>query len=437
MSDYTVAVKYAMLFFMITMLIEWVASRIMKVKVYNTLDTISSVSSGMTNNIKSILKLSVVVISYQWMYDHLSMFEIESSWWVYIIAFIGIDFANYWTHRWNHEYNILWNRHIIHHSSEEYNLACALRQSISSIVQIYFFLYIPLALIGIPTKVITILLPLHLFAQFWYHTKLIKHMGFLEKIIVTPSHHRVHHAINSIYIDKNYASIFIFWDFMFGTFQKELASEPPVYGMLKPARTWNPILINFTHALQLCKDAFRTKNFIDKFKIWFMPTGWRPSDVEKLYPIGIIKHPYDYVKYNPKKNKFINFWSSIQLLIHLGMQFHIIYLINILGEGEVNIDDVFSGYQILIFYGLFFTFSIWSFTLLMDQSSHAVLLEILKNLMGFMIIFSFPEALNIYSGVNIPKMIIICYLIISQLVTIAFYFKIKKDEKSTTLETSS
>ena len=298
-------------------------------------------------------------------------------------------------------------------------------------------MYIPLAVIGIPTKVITILLPLHLFAQFWYHTKLIKHLGFLEKIIVTPSHHRVHHAINSIYIDKNYASIFIFWDFMFGTFQKELASEPPVYGMLKPARTWNPILINFTHALQLFKDAFRTKNFIDKFKIWFMPTGWRPSDVEKLYPIGIIKKPYDYEKYNPKKNRFINFWSCIQLLIHLGMQFHIIYLINILGEGEVNIDEVFSGYQILIFYGLFFTFSIWSFTSLMDQSSHALLLEILKNLMGFMIIFSFPEALKIYSGVSIPKMIIICYLIISQLVTIAFYFKIKKDEKSTTLETSS
>ena len=105
----------------------------------------------------------------------------------------------------NHKVNIFWNRHVIHHSSEEFNLACALRQTISSVFQIYFFLYIPLAIIGIPPKVITILLPLHLFAQFWYHTKLIKNMGFLEKIIVTPSHHRVHHAINNIYIDKNYS----------------------------------------------------------------------------------------------------------------------------------------------------------------------------------------------------------------------------------------
>ena len=245
MSDYTIAVKYAMFFFMVTMLIEWVASKILKKKVYNLPDTISSISSGMTNNIKSILNLSVVIISYQWMFEHFAIFQISSSWWVYVLAFLGIDFANYWTHRWNHEFNILWNRHIIHHSSEEYNLACALRQTISSVFQIYFFLYIPLAIIGIPPKVITILLPLHLFAQFWYHTKLIKNMGFLEKIIVTPSHHRVHHAINSIYIDKNYSNIFIFWDFMFGTFQKELESETPVYGVLKPARTWNPIYYKF------------------------------------------------------------------------------------------------------------------------------------------------------------------------------------------------
>ena len=156
----------------------------------------------MTNNIKSILNLSVVIVSYHWMFESFAIFKISSSWWLYVLGFLGIDFANYWTHRWNHEYNILWNRHIIHHSSEEYNLACALRQTISAVFQIYFFLYIPLAIIGIPPKVIAVLLPLHLFAQFWYHTKLINKMGFLEKIIVTPSHHRVHHAINDIYLDK-------------------------------------------------------------------------------------------------------------------------------------------------------------------------------------------------------------------------------------------
>ena len=202
MSDYSIAVKYAMIFFMVTMSIEWILGKWMKKTIYNPMDTISSISSGMTNNVKSILKLSIVIISYQWMYEYLKLFEIGSQWYVYVIAFIGIDFASYWSHRWNHEYNILWNKHIIHHSSEEFNLACALRQSISDVVHIYFFLYIPMCLIGIPPKVISILLPLHLFAQFWYHTRLIGKMGFLEHVIVTPSHHRVHHAINEKYIER-------------------------------------------------------------------------------------------------------------------------------------------------------------------------------------------------------------------------------------------
>jgi sterol desaturase/sphingolipid hydroxylase (fatty acid hydroxylase superfamily) len=411
---------------MSTMLIEWVASKILKKKVYNLPDTISSISSGMTNNIKSILNLSVVIISYQWMFEHFAIFQISSSWWVYVLAFLGIDFANYWTHRWNHEFNILWNRHIIHHSSEEYNLACALRQTISSVFQIYFFLYIPLAIIGIPPKVITILLPLHLFAQFWYHTKLIKNMGFLEKIIVTPSHHRVHHAINSIYIDKNYSNIFIFWDFMFGTFQKELESETPVYGVLKPARTWNPIYINFMHLIQLLKDAIRARNWKDKFRIWFMPTGWRPKDVEKLFPLDIISNPHEYKKYQTKKDSFLNIWSCFQLTIHLAMQFHIIYLINFIKSDAFNVAVLLSGYQMLVLYGIFFMFSIGSFTSLMDRSKFSLILEITKNSIGFFIIFYFQEVLNVFQGIYLPKIVVILYLIISQAITIFFFFKFQK-----------
>ena len=429
MSDYTIAVKYAMFFFMVTMLIEWFASKILKKKVYNLPDTISSISSGMTNNIKSILNLSVVIISYQWMFEHFAIFQISSSWWVYVLAFLGIDFANYWTHRWNHEFNILWNRHIIHHSSEEYNLACALRQTISSIFQIYFFLYIPLAIIGIPPKVITILLPLHLFAQFWYHTKLIKNMGFLEKIIVTPSHHRVHHAINSIYIDKNYSNIFIFWDFMFGTFQKELESETPVYGVLKPARTWNPIYINFMHLIQLLKDAIRARNWKDKFRIWFMPTGWRPKDVEKLFPLDIISNPHEYKKYQTIKDSFLNIWSCLQLTIHLAMQFHIIYLLNFIESDDFNVAILLSGYQMLVLYGIFFTFSIGSFTSLMDRSRFSLIIEIIKNSIGFIIVFYFQETLNIFQGVYLPKSAVVIYLVISQSITILYYFKFLKEKK--------
>ena len=425
MNDYTIAVKFAMIFFMITMAIEWLAGKYLKKQIYRPLDTISSISSGMTNNIKSILKLSVVIVSYQWMYDHLSLVEIESSWWVYLIAFVGIDFAYYWTHRWNHEYNILWNKHIIHHSSEEYNLACALRQSISDVVQVYFFLYIPMAVMGIPPKVISILLPIHLFAQFWYHTRLIGKMGFLEKIIVTPSHHRVHHSINKKYVDKNYSSIFIFWDFIFGTFQEELDEEEPIYGTKKPARTWNPILINYLHLSQLIKDAFRTKKWINKLKIWFMPTGWRPEDVAESYPLEIIQNPFEYEKYSTKKDNFMVFWCSIQLIIHLAMQFHLIHLISHLNIdfnfSYLSIREIIMQYQLFLCYGLFFLLSVWSYTSLMDRSAFSFIMETLKTITGFFIVFNYPEALSIYEGVYISSDIIYGYFITS--ISINFYYQ--------------
>lgn len=197
------------------------------------MDMISSLSSGVTNVTKDVLGLSIVVISYEWMYDQLALVHIKSTVLTYAIAFIALDFSGYWTHRIAHEYNFFWNNHIIHHSSEEFNLACALRQSISGIVSIFVIFLLPAALLGVPGNVIAIVAPLHLFAQFWYHTQHIGNMGFLEKIIVTPSHHRVHHAINKEYLDKNYGQIFIFWDKWFGTYQPELKQVPAVYGITR------------------------------------------------------------------------------------------------------------------------------------------------------------------------------------------------------------
>src|SRR5690606_36462730 len=121
-----------------------------------------------------------------------------------------------------HQVNVFWNEHLIHHSSEEFDLACALRQPISNIVTWIPVFIFPAALLGVPPEVIAILTPIHVFAQYWYHTRYIGKLGFLEYIIVTPSHHRVHHAQNPEYLDKNLVLIFIFWDKMFGTFQEEL-----------------------------------------------------------------------------------------------------------------------------------------------------------------------------------------------------------------------
>src|SRR5690349_4567291 len=218
MAAYGKILLFAMPAFLVLVLFEkWWGWRKGKDTVRNN-DMISSLSSGVTNVTKDVLGLSFVIISYPWLVSKVSITQIDSGWLTYLIAFIALDFAGYWVHRWNHEINFMWNNHIIHHSSEEFNLACALRQSISTIVKIFAIFLLPAALLGVPQNVIAIVAPLHLFAQFWYHTQHIGRMGWLEKIIVTPSHHRVHHAINKEYLDKNYGQIFIFWDMWFGTF---------------------------------------------------------------------------------------------------------------------------------------------------------------------------------------------------------------------------
>jgi alkylglycerol monooxygenase len=224
---------------------------------FRSMDTISSLSSGYTNVLKDVLGLSITILSYEWFYNKVAIFEIKSTFWVYTAAFIALDFAGYWIHRLSHSINFFWNRHVIHHSSEEFDLACALRQSISVFVNIFSFFLIPAAILGVKPEVIAVVAPLHLFAQFWYHTIYINKMGFLEKIIVTPSHHRVHHAINPEYLDKNHGQIFIFWDKLFGTYQEELEEVPPVFGVTRPMRTWNPMKINFKHLALLIHDAWR------------------------------------------------------------------------------------------------------------------------------------------------------------------------------------
>src|SRR6478736_3812446 len=299
-------------------------------------DMISSLSSGITNATKDVLGLSFAIISYSWLVDKLAITHVESGWVAFAIAFITLDFSGYWVHRISHEYNIFWNNHIIHHSSEEFNLACALRQSIATYVRIFTFFLIPAALFGVPSIVIATVAPLHLFAQFWYHTQHIGKMGFLENIIVTPSHHRVHHAINPVYLDKNYSQIFIFWDKLFGTYQAELDDVTPVYGVTRPVSTWNPIKINFMHLWLLIKDAWRARNITDKLKIWFMPLGWRPADVAEKFPVYKITDVYHFQKYNPQIAKGLLTWTWIQLISTLLFISYFFYNIDAIGSEGIR-----------------------------------------------------------------------------------------------------
>ncbi len=375
MEAYAQVLNYAIPFFVILILIEALAARWKGVKVNRGADTISSLSSGITNTIKDVLGLTVVIISYNFFVQYLAIFQVKETWLLYVIGFVALDFAGYWMHRWNHTINFLWNRHIIHHSSEEFNLSCALRQSISVIFSFFNILLIPAALFGVPTHVIAIIAPLHLFAQFWYHTTLINRMGFLEYFLVTPSHHRVHHAMNEQYLDKNYGQIFIIWDRMFGTFQAELKEVPAVYGVKRPVRTWNPILINWQHLGLLYLDAWRTKNWWDKLRIWFMPTGWRPADVVDKYPVASVQDVYNFEKYETHLSRPLLAWSWFQMIVTITFMFHL----------TNNIADL--SFSNILLYGGFLFVCIFSYTTLMDKSKYTLWTEGVKAALGLGILW--------------------------------------------------
>jgi hypothetical protein len=329
---------------------------------------------------------------------------------------MALDLAGYWIHRLSHEINFFWNKHAIHHSSEEFNLACALRQSISSFVSLFTVFLLPAALLGVDPKLIAIIAPIHLFAQLWYHTVYINKMGFLEKIIVTPSHHRVHHAINPEYRDKNHGQIFIFWDKLFGTYQEELSSVPPVYGITRPARTWNPIKINFQHLWFLAKDAYHTQNWKDKFRIWFMPTGWRPADVAQKFPEIKINDPYNFEKYNTKNSTLMIAWSWFQTLFTLLLLTY--FFGNIAKIGSPNI----------FFYGAFIYLSVFSYTELMDKNPYALAWESLRLTVGLALTYHLGDWFGINAQYAWGTMAVATYLVLSFVVTTLFVvFEIRKD----------
>ena len=418
MEQYGKILIIAMPLFLVLILIEMAYGYFKFNQKTPLMDSVSSISSGMTNSVKDVLGLSITFISYNWMLSKVAIFHLEANALTFIIAFIAIDFYGYWIHRLAHQINFLWNKHAIHHSSEEFNLACALRQSISSFVNLFTFLLLPAALLGVPTKVIVITLPIQLFLQFWYHTTYIKKMGFLEKILVTPSHHRVHHAINPEYMDKNHSQIFIIWDKLFGTFQEELDTVPAVFGITRPAQTWNPIRINFQHLQLLIADAWRSDTWKDKFTIWFKPTGWRPENFEERYPVPKIKDVYAFEKYNSSHSKKLVYWSVLQALITLVF---VSYLFN-------NIATI--GMPNIFIYGAFLFLTIYSYTELMDTRSSAVFWEGLRLLFGIAIILRFGDWFGLNNLTPFGNYSILGYLVFSLLATVYFVLVVFKKATS-------
>ena len=248
---------------------------------------------------------------------------------LWILAAVAWDFMYYWFHRFSHEISILWAAHAVHHQSEDYNLSTALRQTSTGFLFGWIF-YLPLFVVGFPLEVLLAVNAVNLIYQFWVHTQHIRKIGPLEAVLMTPSHHRVHHAQNERYIDKNYGGMFIVWDRLFGTYEPERDDDPVIFGVRKPLSSWNPFWANLQVYDYLLFDARKAKRWRDKIGIWFRRTGWRPEDVEANYP----KQRADlerFHKFNPVVPASIRRYAIAQFVVAIAA---VIWIGDLYAKGE-------------------------------------------------------------------------------------------------------
>ena len=229
-------------------------------------------------------------------------------------AFVLVDFAYYWLHRKSHEVHILWAGHVVHHSSEEYNLTVALRQSSLHGLFSWVF-YLPLAFLGMPALVFISCHAINLVYQFWIHTRAVGRLHpWIEAVWNTPSHHRVHHGVNPKYQDKNYAGVFITWDKWFDTFIAE--AEEPVYGITKPLASWNPVWANVHVFVDIWNAIRATRRWRDKWRVIWASPSWRPADVGPSIVAPEVTRAAAR-QYDPEVSRPVMFYAFVQFMVAL------------------------------------------------------------------------------------------------------------------------
>ncbi|MBI1808518.1 MAG: sterol desaturase family protein [Gemmatimonadetes bacterium] len=317
--------------------VELLYQRVAHAKLFRLNDTISDLSLGTISQLAGVFFKVVTIGLYIWTAERFSvqhflplrgwadgtpLYRVGvfpglavngaalASW---TVVFILVDYAYYWSHRMSHEVHLLWAGHVVHHSSEEYNLAVALRQTALGGLMTWVF-YIPLAVMGVPWEMFVTCNALNLIYQFWIHTRAVGKLGWITELVLnTPSHHRVHHAVNLQYIDRNYAGVFITWDRLHGTFVEE--REEPVYGLTHPLSSWNPLWANLHVFVEIWRTARRTHGWRNKLKVVFGPPSWRPDDVpavqEELFT------PDNHRKFDPVVSRAVTWYAFTWFVITL------------------------------------------------------------------------------------------------------------------------
>lgn len=294
--------------FLVGIVIELAVARAKGVQVYRTGDAMADMGCGISQQLMSLfVSTATLTALYAWL-ENYKLFTIPTAWLPWVLAVLGVEFAYYWWHRLSHEVNILWAAHVVHHHSEDYNLAVALRQSVTTWMTTLPF-YLPLALLGVPLVPFLVVLGLSTLYQFWIHTELIPPLGRLEKIFNTPALHRVHHAINARYLDKNHAATFSFFDVLFGTWEPE--TEKCVYGTTRPINSYNPLWAQVETYADLLRLARLAPTWKDRFKVFFASPAWRPEWMGTYVARDVTK------KYDPQAPKGLTTYALVQWVLLL------------------------------------------------------------------------------------------------------------------------
>ena len=270
-------IAFAVPVFLAFIFLEFWVARSRGLQIHNLKDSLTSINVGMMSEFSKAIGGLISIAMFTLIADRFGAFVWDvSNPLTWISALLLYDFCYYWVHRTGHEINILWASHVVHHSSEEFNLSTALRQSSTGFLFRWIF-YIPLALLGYPVKVFVVVGLIDFLYMYWVHTQLIGKLGWLEYVFVTPSNHRVHHGQNDYCIDKNYGGIFSFWDRMFGTYADERDDEKTVYGIRKPLQSWNPLWANLHQFVQIWQQVKSAQNWRHRLMYVFAKPSWTPE----------------------------------------------------------------------------------------------------------------------------------------------------------------
>ena len=361
MNQYLIYIIPLFLFFVT---FEMIADAVTHKKVYRFEDTVTNISLGLGQQIIEALIKTIFAIVFLWVYKK-SPFKLPDTLWTFLAVIIICDFIFYWFHRLSHTVNVLWAVHIVHHQSREFNLSVSLRQPwLHKFAMFAFFIIIPF--FGVSPALMIIVFAIQTFYQFWLHTRLIGKLGIFEKIFVTPSHHRVHHGTNDIYINKNYGNTLIIWDKLFGTFQAE--TEQVVFGISKPYNSTDPVWANFYYWKELIGNIKSKKGFLNKLKAFFQK------------PSIIIETENETTKEKPASYKIPG-----RLMLYIIIQYILIFVSAFFFL--LKQDSLSFTWKIVSV--IFIIWSIYNFSALMQKKRYSVHWELIRIVVMCLLVYLF------------------------------------------------